>query len=400
MHDISQFIPNFKKWLKESDEAKEWHQEREERIVWYKKHLSEGRIGKLTQAEFSKLIKDLWATRIWQNKDYKVKKLLDDNGLEKLRISLKNLLYGEDPIDKRWDSFQVSIKGLGPSSISEILTFSDPGQFAIANLKPLSLLPVLGIVEEREVRRISYHSLKRGRNYLKLIDHLSRVRNILQESGLKDADFITTDFFVVYLFYQVFELEFARDKETKVKEKLGFEAPRKEEPEVEIQLPKRQLNIADHNSAQLVLLKLGRMLGYDTYTPDKGGSAMGEKFADFITLREIPPFTHPDLLDTVKMIDVIWFKEEWPEFCFEVEHTTGVSPGLLRLYQVKKLTNVGLYIIGPEEVQSKFSAEVNKEPFRRSKDRFVFQSYKELAQFYLLAGNYYEARKIFFRTRG
>jgi len=30
-------------------------------------------------------------------------------------------------------------------------------------------------------------------------------------------------------------------------------------------------------------------------------------------------------LDTIKHIDVIWFQDEFPVCCFEIEHTTGVT---------------------------------------------------------------------------
>jgi len=49
-------------------------------------------MGKLSSEEFATFIKDLWATNIWKNKDYKVEQLIKDNGLEKLRLSLDVLL--------------------------------------------------------------------------------------------------------------------------------------------------------------------------------------------------------------------------------------------------------------------------------------------------------------------
>lgn len=58
-----------------------------------------------------------------------------------------------------------------------------------------------------------------------------------------------------------------------------------------------------------------------------------QRFENLISLDAIPQFTTPSLLDTIKNIDVIWFEDEFSVCCFEVEHTTGVTTGLLRFYQ-------------------------------------------------------------------
>ncbi len=120
----------------------------------------------------------------------------------------------------------------------------------------------------------------------------------------------------------------------------AFEGERKEEP--------FGPELKTHEGAQAMLLELGNLLGYDTYTADPGKDP-GEQFYDEVsdeitgkplaiprtlgeiaTLNEVPGFAIEKILESVRRIDVIWFKEEFPEVCFEVEHTTNVKDGLLK----------------------------------------------------------------------
>lgn len=152
----------------------------------------------------------------------------------------------------------------------------------------------------------------------------------------------------------------------------------------------------NHSEAEFTLLKLGQILGYDTYSPDRNKIAYGKKLEDLISLDDIPQFTTPSLLDTIKYIDVIWFQDEFPICCFEIEHTTGVTKGLLRLYQTSQL-NTKLFVIAPADVLKKFEKELQKMPFRKIKHRYIFRSYEDLASFCSIAENYVNLKKRFFK---
>ena len=68
----------------------------------------------MTEDEFLEYISKLWSMVIWGNKKYVVDKLIADNGFVELKKQLAELLYGTTPIEKRWDLFLKSIKGMGP----------------------------------------------------------------------------------------------------------------------------------------------------------------------------------------------------------------------------------------------------------------------------------------------
>ena len=80
------------------------------------------------------------------------------------------------------------------------------------------------------------------------------------------------------------------------------------------------------------------------------------------------------------MIDVIWFDEEgYPTHAFEVEHTTDITKGLLRLYQTRKL-RIKMFIISNQK--NKFETEVSKSPFVTIKNEFILRNYDELEEFF------------------
>lgn len=147
----------------------------------------------------------------------------------------------------------------------------------------------------------------------------------------------------------------------------------------------------DHSEVEGLLLELGRLYGYETYTPDRNSRFRDEKLASFTSLNEIPKFTYENILRDVKQIDVLWFLGDidnlFPAHAFEVEHTTKVSKGLLRLYQLyqARRSDAGYYVIAPEIESTKFCIETNKYPYKPVKDVFVFRTYKTLLGLHNLA---------------
>ena len=372
---LKSHIADFTAWLNGGiGEAPTWKKEREERLAWYRNHLAKDRFSKLTREDVATLIKKLWATNFWKNKDYKAEKFLKDNGLAKLRLSLETLLHGNDPIDKRWDEFHAAIKGLGPSSISEILTFSDPQQYSLINLKPYEVLPRIGF---------SLSTVKDGKSYARAVEEIGKVKLLLSESGLKDADFIQTDFFIAYLFCEVFDLEHKR----RTVQPLPPSVPKGEQPPSDTHIS-GDVPIESHEGAQAMLLSLGKILDFDTYTADPSKQFNGQKLGDLATLEALPDFAPEKAMESARRVDVVWVTGEWPEYFFEVEQSTGVTPGLQRMYQVIRV-DAKFFIVAPgDEDRRRFDREVAKDPYKVVKHKYRFRSYDELREMYRAASNY------------
>jgi len=154
----------------------------------------------------------------------------------------------------------------------------------------------------------------------------------------------------------------------------------------EVAEPKEQTIEIDspHTLRQYLLLKLGSMLGCKTYVAANDGSKIcrGERLLDRATLKELPPFSSQEVINTARSVDVIWFDlDNYPIFCFEVEHTTPMSQALVRLNQLVKSTHAHFVIVAPAEKEEVFLKEIEKLAFRQNKNRFNFISYEKLEKY-------------------
>jgi hypothetical protein len=71
-------------------------------------------------------------------------------------------------------------------------------------------------------------------------------------------------------------------------------------------------------------------------------------------------------LDTIELIDVLWLKRRSIVRAFEVEHTTAVYSGLLRMADLLALQpnmDIQLHIVAPDERREKVFREMNRPVF-------------------------------------
>lgn len=61
---------------------------------------------------------------------------------------------------------------------------------------------------------------------------------------------------------------------------------------------------------QGMLIEIGNMDGFNTYTPDKNGIFVNRELGKITTLDTIPKFTYENIVnDSIRFVDVIWFNE-------------------------------------------------------------------------------------------
>ncbi len=155
-----------------------------------------------------------------------------------------------------------------------------------------------------------------------------------------------------------------------------------------------------HSDLQAKLILIGSYLGYKTYTPDRSKESKYGILGDLCSENKVPEGSIPSMhLDTVRLIDVIWFDDEgFPTHAFEVEHTTDITKGLLRLYQVYKL-RVKMFIISEEANRSRFQREVSKNPFHKIHQEYIFKNYEELDAFFESVKNFTKAQYKFLQIQ-
>lgn len=186
--------------------------ERKERKEYYQS-FTKDKLLKMTEDEFLEYISKLWSMLIWGNKKYVVDKLIVDNGFSFLKKHLAELLYGSEKIESRWDNFLKSIKGLGPATISELLTYINPDEYAIFNKTTILCFTYLDIPDMPK-----YNYQYTGKRYAEVCKIAKEISAALKKTGTEDYDLLAVDYF---MWDEVLPL--AEKKEIKVDETLSKE---------------------------------------------------------------------------------------------------------------------------------------------------------------------------------
>jgi len=139
------------------------------------------------------------------------------------------------------------------------------------------------------------------------------------------------------------------------------------------QLPDKQGMVSSHEEMQWLLLKLGSDLGLDVWVArnDRNRSFDGNHFANVKRLKQELPRQFDDATNrTIELIDVLWLQGDAIVAAFEVEHTTAIYSGLLRmsdLISMQPNIKINLYLVAPDERFDKVFNEINKPTFGRLK---------------------------------
>lgn len=120
---------------------------------------------------------------------------------------------------------------------------------------------------------------------------------------------------------------------------------------------------------QAKLAQIGAKMGFRIWVPASDRSRVLELIPTDIRDRflDVLPLNYDDAtLDTVKNIDVLWLKGRSMARAFEVEHTTAIYSGLLRMADLLALQpnmQIKLHIVAPEERSEKVRREIMRPVF-------------------------------------
>jgi hypothetical protein len=143
-------------------------------------------------------------------------------------------------------------------------------------------------------------------------------------------------------------------------EKEDFHAPHTHEPTE---------GVRDSHKVQATIARIGAEMGFRIWIP---------KSDKQIILGEIPNDLHSTFLDalplnyddttlkTIEQIDVIWLKGRSMSRAFEVEHTTAIYSGLLRMADLLALQpnmDIRLHIVAPDDKREKVLREIKRPVF-------------------------------------
>lgn len=126
-----------------------------------------------------------------------------------------------------------------------------------------------------------------------------------------------------------------------------------------------------HSNIQYLLLKLGSEMGYDIWVArnDRNRVTNGKKLSEHFKLKDGLPLQFDEATNkTIEYIDVLWLKGNAIVAAFEVESTTSIYSGLLRmsdLIAMQPNLNIPLYLVAPDDRRDKVFEEINRPTFSR-----------------------------------
>lgn len=164
--------------------------ERKERKAYYQS-FTKDRLLAMTKDDFFEYISKLWSMIMWGNKKYVADQLIADNGFDTLKKELSELLYGTAPIEKRWDGFLKSIKGIGPATVSELLTYINPNEYVIFNRTTILCYTYLDIPDMPK-----YNYQYTGKKYTEVCAIAKEIAAALKAAGADDYDLLAVDYFL------------------------------------------------------------------------------------------------------------------------------------------------------------------------------------------------------------
>jgi hypothetical protein len=155
-----------------------------------------------------------------------------------------------------------------------------------------------------------------------------------------------------------------------LKSRVGSVTVPESEPKDEPAQPAAR-DTSAHNEIQWLLAKLGSDMGLDVWVArnDRNREVNGSKFTDLPKLKSELPIQFDEATNkTIELIDVLWLQKHSIVAAFEIESTTSIYSGLLRLSDLISMQpnlSIPLFIVAPDERREKVIAEVNRPTFSK-----------------------------------
>ena len=134
------------------------------------------------------------------------------------------------------------------------------------------------------------------------------------------------------------------------------------------QQPAPEKDFRESIKVQAALARLGADMGMRIWLPRSDRSRVLELWndSDGVLLNELPLNYDTTTLQTIENIDVIWMKRRAIVRAFEVDHTTAIYSGILRMADLLALQpnmDIRLHIVAPESRHDKVTEQLRRPVF-------------------------------------
>lgn len=262
----------------------------------------------------------------------------------------------------------LKIKGLGPA-VASILYFMHP-----TLIPPFNTAIING-----------YNYLFKDKKKLGSWSEYLKLREVLIDTNTRYRSELSSDLGAIAgLLFEIGsqKLVLGGDEYLSEKEREKLEKAI-EKRHKEVQEEKEEENL--HTEMQYHLLKIGRALGYDVIAAanDRSKSYSGNSFS-FMSLSQFPATdVDKETLNTVKLIDVLWFQKQTNKVigAFEVEKSTSIYSGILRLTDLSYTLADGaevFYLIVPDKREKDVCLQLSRPAIKQNKVIIKYILFSEL----------------------
>lgn len=264
----------------------------------------------------------------------------------------------------------LKIKGLGPA-VASILYFLHP-----TLIPPFNTAIING-----------YNYLFKDKKKLGSWTEYLKLREVIIEANQQHRSELSSDLGAIAgLLFEIGmqKLVLGGDEYLSLSERTKLEKLI-EKRHLDVKAEKDEENL--HTEMQFHLLKIGKALGYDVMAAsnDKSKSYNGNSFS-FMCLQHFPEFdVDKETLNTVKLIDVLWFEKATNNViaAFEVEKSTSIYSGILRLTDLSYTIADGdevFYLIVPDKREKDVVLQLSRPAIKKIETSIKYILFSELRQ--------------------
>lgn len=253
-----------------------------------------------------------------------------------------------------------AIKGLGPA-VANLLYFIHPTLVCPFNT---------AIVKGYNALTGAKVKLGRWDNYLSMREGVIRMNNTYRQHLSNDLGAIAGLLFDVGLDRYPVPPSAGDVRDTAAWE-ADLRRVRQESAAAQKALAQAHESDATHTSVQGCLRDLGRSLGFDVWIASNDrGRAYGPGVLGDGCLQQLP-LPSGGSVDSVRLIDVIWFDRGTHAVAaaFEVEHSTSIYSGIVRMLDLALGAGIGhkshLFLVAPDDRRQEVGQQLKRPAFSR-----------------------------------
>lgn len=261
----------------------------------------------------------------------------------------------------------------GPYIDETPLFYAEDDPFVVRfKVRPLVWLPKEKAVPIHEDHVWDRLSFTQGQDH-KSSTWTGKIRASLNELSWEDGSFLDrllhsqeeegTVYEVDEAQYRRFVTHRVRRLDRVVSVTVPEDGPEEDEPQVTA-----SDDVRESIQFQALLARIGNKMGHSIWVPRSDRSRVEQALGqEGITFLDVLPLNYDDTtLKTIEQIDVLWLKGRAITRAFEVEHTTSVYSGILRMADLLALQpnmDIRLHIVAPEARKEKVFTELRRPVF-------------------------------------